>query len=398
MYARGLSRALGRAAENERVGNMRSVVVASVIVGSIVIAGCEEEKKPAPPAPSASAATTAASAMPSASAAPKLTMAEMQAASLKLVAEGINKHDAKVLASAYAPDTLVKVPGMPDVKGRETLEKMSKDDFAGVPDAKFGFGRVFAKGNVMVSEWTYIGTNSGPWMGKPATNRPVGVKGVSVVTLNDEGLIKEERRYFDMTTSQMQLDPKAKAGSFRPVPTVPTAIEMHVAKDDDATMKTMNGLYTAFESHKAADMMPFVTDDATYDDFSTPAQIKGKKPITDVVNGYNTAFPDFKQTHDVQMTADGFGITEGVLTGTHKGALGPIKASNKPVTVHFVDIWQIKDSKVVAGWTYVNSLELLVEVGAAPAPGAAPSASASAAASAGPAGPTGKPAPTATAR
>jgi steroid delta-isomerase-like uncharacterized protein len=356
---------------------MRNVIVASVVLCSIVIAGCEDEKKAAPPAPSASAATTAASAMPSASApaAPKLTMAEMQAASIKAIAESINKHDAKLFAMQYAPDTTVKIPGLPDIKGRDALEKMTKDDFAGVPDAKIAFGRVFAKGNVQVAEWTYIGTNGGPWMGKPATNRPVGVKGVSVVTLNDEGLVKEEHRYFDMMTSQSQLDAKAKAGSFRPVPALPTAIESHAAKDDDAAMKTMNGLYTAFESHKVADMLPFVTDDTTYDDFSVPAQVKGKKAITDVVTGYNTAFPDFKQTHDMQMTSDGFAITEGVLTGTQKGAMGPIKATNKPVTIHFVDIWQIKDSKVVAGWTYVNSLEVLTEVGAVPPPGAAPSAS-----------------------
>ena len=92
-----------------------------------------------------------------------------------------------------------------------------------------------------------------------------------------------------------------------------------------------------------------------------------------------TAFPDFKQTHDVQIVADGWVITEGVLTGTHKGPMGPIKATNKPVTIHFVDIFQAKDSKFVSGRTYINSLEVLVEIGVVPAPGAAPAASGSAA-------------------
>ena len=362
---------------------MRKAALAVLVLGSLVL-GCEDEKKPAPPAPSASAATTAASATPtaSASAAPKLSMAEMMTASQKLIAESVNKHDAKLFASAYAPDGILKIAGIPDIKGRDAIEKQTKADFVGIPDAKFAFARVWVKGNVAVSEWVYAGTNTGDWNGQKASGKPVGVNGVSVVVLNDEGLVKEERRYFDMPTTQSQMDPKAKPGSFRPVPTVPGSTEQHVAKDDDALLKQVNAMYATFEGHKQADFMAFVTDDTTYDDYSSPAIMKGKKPIGEMFTMYNAGIPDFKQTHDLQIVSDGWVITEGVLTGTHKGQVGPFKATNKPVTLHFIDFFQVKDSKIVAGRTYQNLLEFLVAIGVAPAPGAAPAASASAAPSA----------------
>ncbi len=53
---------------------------------------------------------------------------------------------------------------------------------------------------------------------------------------------------------------------------------------------------------------------------------------------------------------------EGVLTGTQKGALGPIKATNKPVSSHFVDISQIKDGKFVSTVSYSNNVEVLTEL------------------------------------
>lgn len=344
---------------------------------------CEDKPSAAPAAPSSSAATAASSAAPSAtaSAAPKPTMAEMQMASLKLLTESYGAHDAHLAATAYAADGVLKVIGLGELKGREQIESYTKRDITGFPDAKVGIVRTWQKGNVSVVEWVYAGTNTGDFMGQKATGRPAGVNGVSVSVFTDEGLIKEERRYFDMMTVSSQLDAKAKAGTFRSVAAPPTAaVEKHVAKDDDATLAKINAMYAAGNTHKIDDLLGFVTDDTQFDDYSQAASFKGKKGFKDAWTMYLTAFPDAKQTNTMQLVADGWVVSEGVLEGTNKGALGPIKASNKPVSIHYVDIWQVKDSKIVAGRTYANGMEIMVQVGAMPAPGAAPSGSAAASA------------------
>jgi hypothetical protein len=75
------------------------------------------------------------------------------------------------------------------------------------------------------------------------------------------------------------------------------------------------------------------------------------------------------------------------FVGTQKGAMGPIKASNKAVKSHMVDIQLLKDGKATREWSYGNSAELLVQIGAMPPIAAAPTASGAAVAAAAPTAP-----------
>ena len=156
----------------------------------------------------------------SASAAPavaKPTMMELQTKANKASIEAWNSHDPKKVAALFAADGVLKVPGMPDAKGTDAITTNAQMAFAAFPDFKAAYSNIIAKGNVQILEWTITGTNSGEWMGRKATGRPMGINGVSVTTFNDEGLIKEEHRYFDAPTISSQLDAKAKDGTFRPV-------------------------------------------------------------------------------------------------------------------------------------------------------------------------------------
>ena len=237
--------------------------------------------------------------------------------------------------------------------------------------------KTFTNGNTTAFEWVVTGKNDGPLPGqaKP-TGKQIGIAGVSVATFDDAGLIREEHRYVDTPTVLSQLDPKAKAGTFRAPLTLPTAApEAYVAKGTPEEAKTLaqaKALYTAFEGKKEADVIALVTDDTTIDDFTMPATTKGTKGIKDYVDSFWKTFPDVAQVKPVQFAAGDYVVTEGTFTGTQKGALGPIKATNKPVSMRFVDIFQFKDGKVVRGDSFGNSAEILVAVGAMQPPVTAP--------------------------
>jgi predicted ester cyclase len=100
--------------------------------------------------------------------------------------------------------------------------------------------------------------------------------------------------------------------------------------------------------------------------------------------GENKAFPDWTLTPTTTIGADGYYVAEVVFAGTHKGAMGPVKASNKQVKVRGIDIQLLKDGKLSKEWEYANSAEMLVQVGAMPAIATAPAASGSAVAAAAP--------------
>jgi predicted ester cyclase len=184
-----------------------------------------------------------------------------------------------------------------------------------------------------------------------------------------------------------QLDPKAKKGTFRTPPSLPTSMDVIAstgAPDEDKLIDTAKGLYTALDNKKAADVMALFTEESTAEDYTMPATLKGLKDWKAMYDTYVGAFPDFKQALSTQLAVKDYVITEGVFNGTHKGALGPIRATGKPVSLHFVDIAQFKDGKISHFWTWANAAEMLAEIGVLKAPGAAPAASKPAAAKAPP--------------
>jgi len=62
-----------------------------------------------------------------------------------------------------------------------------------------------------------------------------------------------------------------------------------------------------------------------------------------------------------------------VTTGKQTGAMDGMPASGKALTLHGAGVFQMKDGKILKGWTYANGLELRTQTGAFKMP-AAPAA------------------------
>jgi hypothetical protein len=312
------------------------------------------------PAPEASTPASVAAPPP---APPKPTPNEQFARASKSLATPWNAHNAVGVGALFEEHAKLLVSGFPIIEERSAIVADAAATFARTPDLKIALTRTFLHGSDFVFQWVTSGTDK-------ATGRPTGLSGISFVQFDDDGLIKEEHRYFDVPTLQSQLDPKAKAGTFRPPPPLPTGpVEAHLARgtaEEAKALQTANAFYKAFESK--GDITPFLTDATTSDDYTAPATVKGIKANKDLAAGYWKTFPDLEQVKPFQFVADGFVITEGVLTGTQKGPLGPVKPTNKQATLHFVDVIEIKDGKIVHLDTYGNSAEILVAIGAMPRP------------------------------
>ena len=78
---------------------------------------------------------------------------------------------------------------------------------------------------------------------------------------------------------------------------------------------------------------------------------------------WTKAFPDAKTTINNSIGVEDFVIVESTMNGTQKGALGPMKASNKPVTLHSAEIYQVANGKMMHGWSYSNGGELMEQIG-----------------------------------
>lgn len=298
----------------------------------------------------------------------------MQTASIKTVTDALNGHDPAKYASAFAPDGVVKRGGLPDVVGRDAIAADIKNLFTAVPDLKFAFSRALWSGNTGISTWDWNGTDTGGFMGKKPTGRPVGLTGATVAIYNDDGLIKELHIYQDQSNLMQQLDPKAKKGSFRAPPVLAAQIETVNAggPDEGNNMGVVKTMYQQFDDHKAKDVCSNGGGaDFVLDDYSAPGPIKGIKGCSDYLSAMFKGIPDAHQLPLTNVWAIGpYTIAEGVTQGTHKGPLGPFKASGKPVAIHFLDFGALSGGKYTHYWSYSNGAELLTEIGVIKPPAA----------------------------
>jgi steroid delta-isomerase-like uncharacterized protein len=360
-------------------------VIGGLVLAALVAAcgGSAETQKPiaAPlppkdePAPTASDTTApdagAAASTPATTAPSKEDSAKALVAALQ---DAINAHDPAKFAANYADDATVVVAGSPEPhKGTDAIAAHLKKALDGFPNAKVAWKRVWVKGDVLVGEWVETGTNSGPMMGMPATEKPVGYVGLSIFFTNDAGKVKEEHRYVDVGTILAQVGAsKAKA---RPVATLPASTEWHWAKADavdDKALAAVKSTYAAFEKKDDKAFADLNTDDIVWDDLVAPGPTKGKAEAVKQFKAFTAAFPDLKMQATSTWAVEDFVIAEVTTTGTPKGSfMGLVSQTKKPVTLHMADVVQLKDGKAVSGWSYGNSVELLSQFGLMKPPGAA---------------------------
>jgi steroid delta-isomerase-like uncharacterized protein len=287
---------------------------------------------------------------------------------LKGIADAVNAHDAKKVASYYADDATVTTFGYPATNGHDGVAMMLQSMFAVFPDLKFAAPRIWIKGNVAVVETVSSGTMTGDFLALKATKKAAGNQGVFVYTFNDDGLVKEARQYGDDAGFLAQI--KGAKGA-PPVPIVPTsAPEIHVAKgtpDEDKLADWVKSIDETVSKGDVAATAALVSDDGdVWTNVAAAPAAKGKKDIAKAVGAWTKALADQKWSTTNSWGIDGYGIIEHSVSATQKAAFGTLPASTKAINGwHWIGIAQpTADNKIAHAWGYANALEAGQQTGA----------------------------------
>lgn len=121
-----------------------------------------------------------------------------------------NAHDANAWAAAYAENAVLFDPQYPEPKrGRGAVLKDIQDFFTAFPDIQFNVTNIVASGDHAavhgVGAGTHRGSMEGPSGTISATNKRAEIPFAAFIRLDSQGLIEEERRYYDMAGMMMQL-------------------------------------------------------------------------------------------------------------------------------------------------------------------------------------------------
>ena len=356
---------------------------ALALTALLTACGSEAEQVPGPAAPPPSTAAPTATATAAATATVAATtplpvvrrpLAELQREAMKGMLAAFAAHDPKKIAALYTDDVVSGSPGplgwMED-RGKGAVESGHVKLFAGFPDMKWMSPRVFVKDDVVIQEWVSNATHTGDMGEMKATGKPTGIHGVSVYWFNEDGLIKKDSTYYDGATIAMQTG--SMPGKPRALPALPagepTWTTSSGTPEEQKRIDSAKSMYAAFAGKDEKAFLAHLDKDAIHIAYAQPDDKKGQKVAGEGHKAMHKAFPDMKNTVTNIWAFGDKVVAEITMTGTHQGALGPLKATKKPVTLHSLDILTFgKDDKVLSLESYGSSLELLGQLGALDAP------------------------------
>ena len=107
---------------------------------------------------------------------------------------------------------------------------------------------------------------------------------------------------------------------------------------------------------------------AVLHDPALPEPIRGAEGFKENVAHYRAAFPDIHMVVDDQCADDSNVCTRWTATGTHEGELMGINPTGRQATVTGMTMDRIEDGRIVESWTNWDTLGLLQQIGAIPAP------------------------------
>jgi steroid delta-isomerase-like uncharacterized protein len=116
-------------------------------------------------------------------------------------------------------------------------------------------------------------------------------------------------------------------------------------------------------SHDLPKLMPLFTDDVIYEDTTVHAVLHGKNELQGFAAGWFKAFPDmsFSLTSTI-ISADRAAVAWQV-TGTQRGDMPGMPASNKTASVVGVSLMECKDGKITHNVDYWDMATILRQLG-----------------------------------
>jgi steroid delta-isomerase-like uncharacterized protein len=123
--------------------------------------------------------------------------------------ERYNAGDLDAVIDLYADDA---VQGMPDgiFEGKDAIHERLARELEAIPDVTHTVVSFVEQGDAFCDEWTFVGTQTGPFLLPngtvlPPTGKRVEVRGMEVVRVRQDGKIVLNTLYYDNLSVAVQL-------------------------------------------------------------------------------------------------------------------------------------------------------------------------------------------------
>jgi hypothetical protein len=254
--------------------------------------------------------------------------------------------------------------------GRETLGPAAvvgqhTDVFGAFAQRRFRTSRLLIATSAQAIEWTMTGAQAGPWLGVPASGRPVVIKGISLLGTSDDGLITDIRMYFDQEVVKAQLGVGPAELLALPPPAVgdapPLVVEQPVPEPGapSTSVAPNTGVVRAMlrdlEDKKEADFLATLADGIEVFTQDRALPMTGREAERGYYRSLHKALRQLDTVIESAWDVGRFAVVEYAITGMQRTAWGRIPfVPDRALNLRFVDVAEIGDSKVTRIWRYGN--------------------------------------------
>jgi steroid delta-isomerase-like uncharacterized protein len=132
---------------------------------------------------------------------------------------------------------------------------------------------------------------------------------------------------------------------------------------NDHPVELLNEWANAWSSPSQDRFLSLFTGDCVYEDVAAKHVMNGKTELAAFFTHAREAFPDFTVALTSSVAADGKAAIEWLMTGTHKGVLLGLPATNNQISMRGVSFIHIQDNRVARCTDYYDMAMMLTQLG-----------------------------------
>jgi steroid delta-isomerase-like uncharacterized protein len=125
-------------------------------------------------------------------------------------------------------------------------------------------------------------------------------------------------------------------------------------------------LWDAWNAHDPAGYLKFLDANYVIESDTIPQPIRGLEAARGFMQMYVDAFPDLHFSIDQMIASGDTVVTRWTATGTHRGPLMGIPATNRYVQTRGCTVGDIRNGKSIHDWTYWDTGNMLRQLGVLP--------------------------------
>jgi ketosteroid isomerase-like protein len=263
------------------------------------------------------------------------------------------------LAPLVDDDAHFSFPGMDDAHGRNSIVHAHEVLLGAFDQRRFVTTRAWRTASEQTIEWTMAGIQTHDWMRVTAAQKPVAIRGVTLLWTKDDGSIADLHVYFDVAAVKAQLGMAPKGLAPMAVPSIPTGPPQIIDQNgqDADNVRVVRTELDALENNEGM-YLNALTDDVEVYTLERPDPARGKEDARAYFKAMHKAIAQLDTTIDNGWDVAKFAIVEYTIAGEQLAPLGWVPAQRDSVIrLHVVDVDELRDGRIARVWRYDNPIE-----------------------------------------